>query len=396
MVKRQKIRFLRVMIALWFHFTRPERRSVSGTVAGLSLLICLLYASDRLFLPTAPGLPPDAPPIAQFQTLLAAKRASGVVASAPFVFDPNTVSYDDLLLLGLTARTARSIESYRNKGGKFRRPEDFQRIYTLTEEEYARLLPFIQISNQPERKAKRAAYFPEKKTREKRRIEYFEFDPNTASASDFARLGLPEWLSARIEKYREKGGKFRKPEDFAKIYGMKAEDYERLAPYLRIAPHTPQQEMQSNEAPRPVMASGGEGMGAGSAPVDVNTAQIDDWKRLPGIGAARAEKIIRFREKLGGFAEIEQVAETYGLPDSVYQRIRAMLVMGGTPLRTLNINTADAAALAAHPYMKRKHAELIVAYREQHGPYASVDAIFNIAALKREEMARILPYLSVN
>lgn len=179
---------------------------------------------------------------------------------------------------------------------------------------------------------------------------------------------------------------------------MKPEDFARLAPYLRIAPKERQAAYESVEDPRPVMASGGESMGksGGVAPVDVNSAQIDDWVRLPGIGAARAEKIIRFREKLGGFAEIEQVAETYGLPDSVYRQIRPMLVMGGAPLRKLNINTADVAALSGHPYINRKQAELIVAYREQHGPYASTQDVFNILALKREELARAMPYLSVN
>ncbi|MFN4080376.1 MAG: helix-hairpin-helix domain-containing protein, partial [Saprospiraceae bacterium] len=332
------------------------------------------------------------------RALLAAKRQPNIAVSELFVFDPNTVSYDDLLLLGLSARTARSIENYRNKGGKFRRPEDFQRIYTLSEEEYARLRPFIRIGAQQRDYADKSAFFSEKKARQKRSVEYFEFDPNTASASDFARLGLPEWLGARIEKYRDKGGVFRKPEDFAKIYGMRPEDFERLAPYLRIAPKERQVAYQPAEDPRPVMASGGESMGksGGGGPVDVNEAQIDDWVRLPGIGAVRAEKIIRFREKLGGFAEIEQVAETYGLPDSIYRQIRPMLVMGGAPLRKLNINTADVAALSAHPYLTRKQAELIVAFREQHGPYASTQDIFNILALKREEIARAMPYLSVN
>lgn len=161
MSKKQKSRLPRVAVALWLHFTRAERVSLAIFVALSFLLACANYLSERLFAPAIaePAIAAES----NFRALLAAKRQPNIAVSELFVFDPNTASYDDLLILGLSARTARSIENYRNKGGKFRRPEDFQRIYTLSEEDYVRLRPFIRIGAQQRDYPGKSAFFHEKK-----------------------------------------------------------------------------------------------------------------------------------------------------------------------------------------------------------------------------------------
>ena len=65
--------------------------------------------------------------------------------------------------------------------------------------------------------------------------ELFCFDPNTADSTALLKLGLRPWQVRNIYKYRAHGGIYRKPEDFARIYGLSAHKYKQLLPYIRIA-----------------------------------------------------------------------------------------------------------------------------------------------------------------
>ncbi len=115
------------------------------------------------------------------------------------------------------------------------------------------------------------------------------------------------------------------------------------------------------------------------------------------IGEKRAQQLVKYREKLGGFLSVEQVAQMYNLPDSVFQKIRPMLVLESREIRKINLNTASAAELATHPYFSKKQADLIVNYRQQHGPYRSVDGIDQIIPFTDKVwLAKVKAYLAVD
>jgi competence ComEA-like helix-hairpin-helix protein len=113
-------------------------------------------------------------------------------------------------------------------------------------------------------------------------------------------------------------------------------------------------------------------------PVKINTADSAAWEALPGIGPILAARIVRFREKLGGFHSISQIAETYGLPDSTFNKIQASLRLDSSSLKKLNINEMDEKSLAQHPYIRYKLARLIVQYRSVHGPFSHPTDLLNI------------------
>ena len=62
-----------------------------------------------------------------------------------FPFDPNAVTLEELVRLGLSERQAQSILNYREKGGRFRSKEDFKKMYVVSDSLYERLEPFIDI-----------------------------------------------------------------------------------------------------------------------------------------------------------------------------------------------------------------------------------------------------------
>lgn len=221
--------------------------------------------------------------------------------------------------------------------------------------------------------------------------ELFYFDPNTASENDWVRLGIRKKTAQTIQKYIAKGGKFYKPEDITKIYGLTEPDAKRLIPYVSIASvkknFPPFQDKYSESQTYPKKFS--------IQPVDINVADTSAFIALPGIGSKLSKRIILFREKLGGFYAVDQIGETYNLPDSTFQKIKKYLTLNSRALKKININLATAGELKAHPYINYSIANEIVQYRQQHGNFSNVNDIRKLMLISDEFFEKASPYLSV-
>jgi len=230
--------------------------------------------------------------------------------------------------------------------------------------------------------------------------ERFAFDPNTVSVADWQRLGLPQWLAERIDKYRSKGGQFRQKADLLKIYNFPSTLYAELEPYITLPTRAPGTYGRSftdrpaaysytsgNRYPerprmeRPVLQ-----------PFDINTADSNQLVAINGIGPASASRILKFRNALGGFVSTNQFADIYGL-DSVGRVELMRLGQIRSAPRRISINTASAADLDRHPFLSRRQAEVIVRYREQHGAFTSAESLKPIRILDAQTIEKIAPYL---
>lgn len=127
----------------------------------------------------------------------------------------------------------------------------------------------------------------------------------------------------------------------------------------------------------------------------INTADSAAWEALPGIGPTLAGRLVRFRNKLGGFYSIAQVAETYGLPDSTFKKIQASLRLDSSSLKKLNINEMDEKSLGQHPYVRYKLARLIVQYRSIHGPFSHPGDLYNIPLVNDSIYRKLEKYISL-
>ncbi len=64
-----------------------------------------------------------------------------------------------------------------------------------------------------------------------------------------------------------------------------------------------------------------------SEKVNLNTATKEELMTLRGIGEARAEDIIRYREERGGFGRIEDIMEISGIKDAAFQKIKDDIIV---------------------------------------------------------------------
>jgi len=230
----------------------------------------------------------------------------------------------------------------------------------------------------------------DKDPRNTRDISYFYFDPNGMSKEDWQRLGFSDKQIAVIKNYEAKGGKFYKKEDVAKIYSISEKDYERIAPYIVIESYkrkSPENNLDTKEdkvyKPKQIAVQS----------VDINAADTSAFKQLRGIGSVLSARVVKYRDALGGFHDISQVGEVYGITQEVYEQIAPLLVVGRPNIKRLRVNTVTKEELTRHPYISKKQASLIVNYRSQHGSFASLDDLRKIPVLDDDFFRKIEPYI---
>lgn len=221
------------------------------------------------------------------------------------------------------------------------------------------------------------------------RPELFPFDPNTADSTALLRLGLRPWQVRNIYKYRAKGGVYRRPADFARLYGLTAGQYKALEPYIRISrDFMPASSLVEEDRPPrdtlryPVKIGEGEH-------IVLNTADTSQLKRVPGIGSGFARAIIAYGERLGGYVSVGQLDEIDGFPAEA----KKYFVVSGVATRKLNLNKCTLNQLKRHPYISFFQAKAIVDYRRLHGKLNSIDDLRLHRDFNDEARHRLEPYV---
>lgn len=222
----------------------------------------------------------------------------------------------------------------------------------------------------------------------------FAFDPNTIDAAEWKALGLEQKVVDNIQRYLAKGGRFRRKEDLRRIYGLSSGLCDELMPYVNIAARPDTFRHYARYQPYGQnMLPLQSGRKIRYPVLDINTADSAQWESLPGIGPVLAARIVKFRERLGGFYSIRQVGETFGLADSTFNKIQPSLRLHTVSLKKLDLNLMDEKSLALHPYIRHKLARLIVLYRSNHGPFRQPEDLLGIPLVDDSIYRKIEHYI---
>ena len=215
------------------------------------------------------------------------------------------------------------------------------------------------------------------------------FDPNEADSTELSRLGLSPYVVRNILKYRQKGGCFRTPESFSRIYGLEQEQFETLKPYIRIArPKVAEIKEVDTMTVRKVMEKKPFKYPEGTL-VDVNSADTTELKKIPGIGSGIAKAIVAYRSRLGGFYSLEQLTEIEYVTPSLVKWFK----LEGPVLRPLKVNKAGLEALRAHPYLNFYQAKVIVEHRRKKGQLKSLSQLSLYEEFTEKDLERLSAYL---
>lgn len=192
-----------------------------------------------------------------------------------------------------------------------------------------------------------------------RRVENFRFDPNTASLEDLERLGFSARQAQSIVNYREKGGRFRRKEDFRKSYVVADSVYERLEAYIDI----------------PLL--------------DINKADSAQFDALPGIGGYFARKMVQQRKALGGYSHTAQLLDIHKFDKERYDALSALICCSQP--KPYELWTLPADSLRLHPYIRSYAAARSIVFFREHNPREkwSVQALFDAGILSAEQAEKL-------
>ncbi len=222
--------------------------------------------------------------------------------------------------------------------------------------------------------------------------EYFPFNPNTASVSDFLKLGLSNKEAEAIEHYRKKGGHFYKKVDFLKLYLISKEEYLALYPYIQLDKNSSwnNRGFTKNQA----------------RIIDINKAGVEDWQNLPGIGPVYAGRIVHYREARKFFSSKQDLLQVYGIDSLLFNQISRYLSIDSILIDSLsrsghskveptdetvriNLNTADTTLLKSLKGIGSFYSKKIVQYRLHLGGFISVNQLLEISNFRTETLDAI-------
>lgn len=226
---------------------------------------------------------------------------------------------------------------------------------------------------------------------ERMKVVLSSFDPNLSDSIELLRLGLPAFIVRNILKYRDAGGKFRSAEDFSRIYGLTAEKFKVLKPYISISAafqRKPDTLYQSeSRAKRDTLAFYKYPEGT---LVDVNHADTTELKKIPGIGHGIAAAIVNYRHRLGGFYDLSQLREI----KYVNEEMMKWFKLENSPIHQINANKAGLDKLRSHPYLNFYQAKVILEYRRKIGKLKSLSQLSLYEEFTEKDLERLSHYLT--
>ena len=230
----------------WFSFNKGERVAIITILAAIFILVlaCLFRPSrkslDEVSLHNLDSLLALRQASIEELQLQQANRPTETVELHPFPFNPNTISEEELRQIGLADRQIRNILNYRTSGGKFYSKKDLGKLYTISDDDFAQLEPFIVLpeasrpaSHQPRNRSNNTP--PDEETTPVGRKEIPIVDLNTADSTLLVELPqIGPYMASRILDFREKLGGFVDMKQICDVKGMDSTRYATIKPYLVV------------------------------------------------------------------------------------------------------------------------------------------------------------------
>jgi len=232
-------------------------------------------------------------------------------------------------------------------------------------------------------------------------IKYFNFDPNTLNEDQFKRLGFSEKQTKTLIKYRKAGGKFYQPEDLKKIYGIPDSLYLKIEPYIKIV------QEQDKEPENAKMTSNQEITVDDSIhrktenhlfynkKIELNSADSLTLLQISGIGPVFANRVINYRNYIGGFYQLDQLGEVFGFDEEKVKQVSSQLYIDTTKIRKIDLNNCDFKVLNKHPYFTYAQTKAIFKYKELMGSFTSVDELVTQHLIDSTSFKKMKRYLVV-
>ena len=283
-----------------------------------------------------------------------------------FYIDPNTARTEDWEALGLSAKQARlAVRDLRRKPIQYK--AQLKEVFVIDSAFYERIAPYVTIVFQREALKSQV-----------------EWDPNTATIDELQERGLSQPTAARFVAYRDKIGGFTKIEELKKVYGISDRWYKEQSASIAIQP-LGSEFLETDSTFETTQTD--------SIWYEINELDSVGWTKLRGIGSVLASRIVKYRERLGGFYCKTQLLEVYGMDSTRVVAFWEQLQVDSSAIQQLNINIASERELSLHPYITKSMAREMVQFRNSYRTFGSVAELKNFSFMDGDLFRKIAPYL---
>lgn len=238
----------------------------------------------------------------------------------------------------------------------------------------------------------------------KKHFKTFDFNPNTISKDSLIALGISSKTAYNWTKYTSKGGHFKIKTDIKKIYGITNNIYNKIEKHILLPDKITKKETSfKKDESKPItykqerhytQKQNYNTKSLERYSFDINSCSKEDLIKLNGIGEVLSTRIIKFRDKLGGFYSKNQIAEVYGLSKETFDKIKSQLTIQKPLIRKLKINIVDKRTLKDFPYISYRLAKQIINYRKQNGNFKNSEDFRQIRSIDSLLFNKIEPYLN--
>ena len=211
-------------------------------------------------------------------------------------------------------------------------------------------------------------------------VDYF--DPNQISQTEWEGLGFSEKQAVSIVNYRQKYGAFESAQDVCKLYVVSDKKCQELSPYMLF-------EDEVDSANPDVRVSNFES-------IEINSASSEELQKIKGIGPAYAERIIKFRNSLGGFCSKDQYAEVYGLMDESLNALEQNTHIDQQKIEKININKASKSEIKKHPYLRDFKVVAKILEKREEQQLTSLNFLVEEKVMNQNDLDKLLPYIEFN
>ena len=345
-------------------FERPED-GLRVRLLPIAVVALLLFALMTLVLLAVKGKG------AESESAEVVFEVNEVAEIEPFCFDPNSVTYEQLLELGVPKRTAVSLLKYRAAGGVFSIPEEVALCYGVSDSLYQALKPYIVIA--PEFRVELANLKPMESTRDTV-IRYEPFRVDTVGVAYLRTIGFSHRRAVAFLNYRDSRGGLRNIEEVRDCYVIPSVECDTLSRYMIFPEQTVRKE--------PLRV-----------PIELNRSSLEELTKVVGIDERVALRIIDYRRKLGGFVRKEQLQEIKMAKECDFLQIFEQIYCDSCNISKIDINFARSQRIGVHPYISDLALRKIIKTRELKGGWSTIEEMIDDDIFTRDEAERLRPYL---
>ena len=241
---------------------------------------------------------------------------------------------------------------------------------------------------------------------QKNAIKRYPFNPNFITDYKGYILGMSVEEIDRLHNFRAKNLYINSSEEFQKVTKISDSLLNAISTYFKFPKWTKKGEQYSVNSEQYSVNSNKNKVEPNSPPppegvgedviLDLNSATAEQLKSINGIGEKLSARIIKFRNRLGGFLVNEQLHDVYGIDYEVVNRVlKQFKVLKVPSIKKININLASVEELQKLIYIQKKLAIDIVNYRNDNNGSISFDELMKIENFPIDKIDRITLYLSL-